>query len=156
MAARRSKGKGGDENRSVTPDHPGRDSSPRSRKCLDMTLKGSRVCIQCCGSVDVYPGSDFFPSRIRIKKFEYFNPKTWKYDPDCSSRIRILIFYSSWGQRLKRRRIPDPESGSATLRAFIQMSNWTIFLSSVVFIRIRLHWHHCAGSASRPWISRLL
>ncbi len=50
MAARRSKGKGGDENRSVTPDHPGRDSSPRSRKCLDMTLKGMHVCIQCCGS----------------------------------------------------------------------------------------------------------
>ncbi len=23
---------------------------------------------------DVYPGSDFFPSRIRIKEFKYFNP----------------------------------------------------------------------------------
>ena len=44
MAARRSKGKGGDENRSVTPDQPGRDS-PRSRKCLDMTLKGEKTFI---------------------------------------------------------------------------------------------------------------
>ncbi len=24
---------------------------------------------------DVYPGSDFFPSRIRIKELKYFNPK---------------------------------------------------------------------------------
>ncbi len=43
---------------------------------------------------DVYPGSELFPSgsRIRIKEFEYFNPKKWflssrKYDPGCSSRI---------------------------------------------------------------------
>jgi hypothetical protein len=52
------------------------------------------------------PGSDFFPSwipdpnflhpgsRILIKEFKYFNPKKWflssrKYDPGCSSRIRI-------------------------------------------------------------------
>lgn len=40
MAARRSKGKG-DENRSITPDQPGRDS-PRSRKCLDLTLQGGK------------------------------------------------------------------------------------------------------------------
>jgi hypothetical protein len=51
---------------------------------------------------DVYPGSDFFPSliqifppsRIHIKEFKYFNPKTCfvssrKYDPGCSSRIQI-------------------------------------------------------------------
>jgi hypothetical protein len=62
------------------------------------------------------PGSDFFhpgsririfPSRIRIKEFKYFNPKkgflsSRKYDPGCSSRIRILTFYPS--------RIPDPGS----------------------------------------------
>jgi hypothetical protein len=56
---------------------------------------------------DVYPRSDFFPSRIpdpnclhprsrvRIKEFKYFNPqknKKWflssrKYDPGCLSRI---------------------------------------------------------------------
>jgi hypothetical protein len=61
------------------------------------------------------PGSELFPSRIRIKEFDYFNPKKWflssrKYDPSCSSRIRILTFYPS--------RIPealDPGSRSATL-----------------------------------------
>ncbi len=26
---------------------------------------------------DVYPGSEFFPSRIRIKEFKYFNPNKW-------------------------------------------------------------------------------
>ncbi len=53
---------------------------------------------------DVYPGSDFSPSRIpdpncfhprsriRIKELKYFNPKIWflssrKYDSGCSSRI---------------------------------------------------------------------
>jgi hypothetical protein len=53
---------------------------------------------------DVYPGSDFVPSRIPdpncfhpgsripIKELKYFNPKKWllsskKYDPGCSSRI---------------------------------------------------------------------
>jgi hypothetical protein len=64
---------------------------------------------------DVYPGSEFFPSRIRFKEFKYFRPKKWfpssrKYDPGCSSQI--LIFCPS--------RIPDPgvkkapDSGSAT------------------------------------------
>jgi len=63
---------------------------------------------------DVYPGSDFFPSRIRIvsildpgsasKNLSILTKKKWflssrKYDPGCSSRIRILTFYPS--------RIPD-------------------------------------------------
>jgi hypothetical protein len=77
------------------------------------------------------PGSDFFPSRIRtvsipdpesrilIKEFKYFNPrkaKKWflsskKYDPSCSSRIRMLTF-SHPGSRIqgsKRHPIPDPD-----------------------------------------------
>jgi hypothetical protein len=52
------------------------------------------------------PGSEFFPSWIRIKEFKYFNPKKWflssrKYDLGCSFRIpsRIRTFYPS--------RIPD-------------------------------------------------
>jgi hypothetical protein len=73
---------------------------------------------------NVYPGSEFFPSRIpgtkkipgsrirtRIEEFKYFNPKklllsSRQYDPGCSSRIRILIFYhpGSW--------ISDPGKGS--------------------------------------------
>ena len=31
------------------------------------------------------------------------------YDPGCSSRIRILIFYPSRIQESKRHRIPDPQ-----------------------------------------------
>jgi hypothetical protein len=57
-------------------------------------------------------------SRIRIKDFKCFKPKNLflssrKYDPGCSSRIRILFLYPS--------RIPDPgvkkapDPGSATL-----------------------------------------
>ncbi len=74
---------------------------------------------------DVYPdpGSEFFPSRIRIflsrihvKELRYFNPKKLfisyrKYDPDCSSRIQILNFTCP-GSRIqgsKRYRIPDPD-----------------------------------------------
>jgi hypothetical protein len=52
----------------------------------------------------VYPGSEFFHprSRIRIKELKYFNPKKWflssrKYDPGFhpGSRIRIHSFYPS-------------------------------------------------------------
>ncbi len=72
------------------------------------------------------PGSDFFPSwipdpnffypgsRILIKEFKYVNPKKWflssrKYDPGCSSRIRILTFCPSRIQGFKKHRIPDPD-----------------------------------------------
>jgi hypothetical protein len=48
------------------------------------------------------PGSEFLHpgSRMRIKEFKYFNPKKWflnsrKFDPGCSSQIRILTFYPS-------------------------------------------------------------
>ncbi len=52
-----------------------------------------------------HPWSEFFPSRVHIKGFKYFNPKRWflstqKYDPGCSSRFRILTFSL----------IPDPGS----------------------------------------------
>jgi hypothetical protein len=67
---------------------------------------------------DVYPGFEFFPSRIRIKEFKYFNPKklflsTRKYDPGCSSRVRILIFYPPQDPGVEK--APDTGSGSATL-----------------------------------------
>ncbi len=92
---------------------------------------------QCCGSGTFIPdpGSDFFPSRIRTvsipdpgsssKNWSISTPKKakkWffsskKYDPGCSSRIRMLTF-SHPGSRIqgsKRHPIPDPGSGSATL-----------------------------------------
>jgi hypothetical protein len=82
---------------------------------------------------DVYPGSDLFPtwipdpnylhpgSRIRVKEFKYFNPKKWflssrKYDPGCSSRIRMLTFYPSRIPDPGVKKAPDPGSGSATLK----------------------------------------
>ncbi len=65
-------------------------------------------------------GSEMFPSRIRIKEFKYFNPKKWllsfrKYDPGCSTRIRILTFYPSRIQGSKGHRIPDPDPQHRTL-----------------------------------------
>ncbi len=81
---------------------------------------------------DVYLGSriQLFPipdpnclhpgSRILIKEFKYFNPKKgkkkWflsskKYDPCCSSRIRMLTFSHPGSRGLKdtQSRIPDPD-----------------------------------------------
>jgi hypothetical protein len=38
-----------------------------------------------------HPGSEFFPSRIRIKELKYFNPQkclsSRKYNPGCAFRI---------------------------------------------------------------------
>ncbi len=92
---------------------------------------------QCCGSRMFIPDPDFFLSRIRIVSIpdpqqrievQYFIPpkwllSSWKYDPGCSSRIRILIFYPSripdlGGEKARildpipdpRSRIPDPGS----------------------------------------------
>ncbi len=69
------------------------------------------------------PDPNFFHpgSRIHMKELKYFNPKNCflssrKYDLGCSSQIRILIFYPSRIPRSKRHRIPDPGSGSATLK----------------------------------------
>ncbi len=66
------------------------------------------------------PGSELFPSRIRIKEFKYFNPKKWflssrKYDPGCSSRIRVPDpdFLPIPDPRSRGQKVPDP--GSATL-----------------------------------------
>jgi hypothetical protein len=73
---------------------------------------------------DVDTGSDFFPSRIKIKEFKYFNPKNCflsfrKYDPSFSSRIsdpdRNLLPIPDFGVK----KAPDPRSGSATLLFFI-------------------------------------
>ncbi len=56
------------------------------------------------------PDPNFFhpESRIRVKEFKFINPKDWflrsrKYDPGCSSRIRI--------QGSKRHRIPVRNTG---------------------------------------------
>jgi hypothetical protein len=66
---------------------------------------------------DVYPGSEFFLSRIPDPKFfrsgfKYLNPKKWslnsrKYDQGCSSWL--LTHPGSRIQGSKRHRIPDPD-----------------------------------------------
>ncbi len=81
--------------------------------------RGQRPLLAVLRIQDVYPGSEFFPSRIHIKEF---NPKKWflssrKYDSGSSSRNRILIFYPSRIPGSKRHRLPDPGSGFATLVA---------------------------------------
>jgi hypothetical protein len=72
---------------------------------------------RCCGSGMFIPdpGSEFFPSRISVKEFKYFNPKKWslsfrKYDLGCSSssRIPILTFYPS--------RIQGPKDTGSRIR----------------------------------------
>jgi hypothetical protein len=57
-----------------------------------------------------HPGSEFFPSRIHIKEVKYFNLKncflsSWKYDPGCSSRIRIPVHPGSGSRTGSRIRI---------------------------------------------------
>ncbi len=80
---------------------------------------------------DVYPGSrirlfsipdpNFFISDPHQRIWlGYFNPKNCflrsrKYDPVCSSWIRILIFYPSRIPDLGVKKAPDPVSGSVTL-----------------------------------------
>ena len=78
-----------------------------------------------------YPGSEFFHPgsrihgqkdsgsriRIRIKKLTYLLPKklflsSRKYDPGCSSRIRILIFYPFQIPDPGVKKAPDTGSGS--------------------------------------------
>ncbi len=64
-------------------------------------------------------------SRIRIKEFKYFNPKKWflsprKYDPGCSSRIRMLTFYPSRIPDPGVKKAPDPGSGSAPLHVIFE------------------------------------
>jgi hypothetical protein len=81
---------------------------------------------------DVYPGSNFFSSRIRTfpisdsgSASKCFNPKNWflsprKYDSGCSSRIRIQTFYPSRIQGSKRHRIQDPQHCIFEYRIYVE------------------------------------
>jgi hypothetical protein len=58
------------------------------------------------------PGSEFFPSRIRIKKFKFLTQQKWylssrKYDPGCS---RIQGAKSHWVPDPGVKKAPDPET----------------------------------------------
>ncbi len=90
--------------------------------------RGQRPLLAVLRIQDVYPGSEFFPFRIRIKEF---NPKKWflssrKYDSGSSSWIPILIFYPSRIPGSKRHRLPDPGSGSATLVASVYETDFKL------------------------------
>jgi hypothetical protein len=54
-------------------EHEKKDSRPWPGGRIGMFEKSSKKT--CSRIRDVYPGSEFFPSWIRIKKFKYFNPK---------------------------------------------------------------------------------
>jgi hypothetical protein len=76
-------------------------------------IRKTLIPTPCCGSgmfildqTFFHPGSFFSHpgSRIHIKEFKYFNPKkcflsSQKYDPGCSSKIRIPDFYPSQIQK---------------------------------------------------------
>jgi hypothetical protein len=90
------------------------------------------------------PGSKLFLSRIRTKEFEDFNPKKWfsssrKYDPSCSSRIRILTFYPS--------RIPDPGVKKAP-----DPGSWILIRNTVRMLLFSVG--NYAVNASRYWQRR--
>jgi hypothetical protein len=93
------------------------------------------------------PGSKFFPFRIpdpgskryRIpdpdlhQRIEVFSPQklflsSWKYDPDCSlrirTRIRILIFYPSQIPDPGVKKAPDPGSGTLQKYYFTSVLNY--------------------------------
>ncbi len=92
--------------------------------------------VQCCGSGMFIPELNFFHpwSRIRIfpipdpnfshpgfatNSLRFHNQKMFSssrnYDPGCSSRIRILIFYLSWIPDPGVEKAPDPGYGSSKL-----------------------------------------
>ncbi len=109
-----------------------------------MLLEGNRYIQSVLRIRYVYPGSEFFHPRYKVRKipdpgsgsasteFKYFNPKNCfsalgKYDPGCSSRIRILTFYPS------RTRIPapgvNPGSEFATLHTVHGPSKTNLFFN---------------------------
>jgi hypothetical protein len=105
---------------------------------LLVAFRKPRRCLrQYCGSGMFIPDPNIFHPGSVSKEFKYFNPKKWflssrKYDPGCSSQIRILIFYPSRIPDLGVKKVPDPGSGSATLLRGIKI---TIFSYSFAYGR---------------------
>ncbi len=83
---------------------------------------------------DVYSGSDFFPSRIRIGSIpyphqiiKYLTQKKWiinsrKYDPCCSGSW-LFTHPGSRIQGSKRHRIADPDQQPLILKKQIKITN---------------------------------
>ncbi len=96
------------------------------------------------------PDPNFFHpgSRIHIKEFKYFNPKNCflssrKFDPGCSSRIRILTFYRS---RIRIR------NTACLLTPFQNMIRKSVFRRTC-----RIAWRHASsrGPGEAPSVSTL-
>ncbi len=68
--------------------------------------------VHCCGS-GICPGSEFFPSRIRIKEFRYFNPKncflipTSAFSLDLSEPVKKSLPKTTSYQPLSRSAVSD-------------------------------------------------
>jgi hypothetical protein len=98
-------------------------------------------------------GSEFFQFQIQgqkdfgsgstSKNLSIINPKklilsSRKYDPGCSSRIRIpdpvrsLNFYPSRFQGSKRHRIPDPDPQHCMRRRDFGLFSWYCYLASSI------------------------
>jgi len=93
------------------------------------------------------PDRNFFHPGSASKNLSILTQKLFlssrKYDPGCSSRIRILIFYPSRIQGPKRHRIPDPQ-------------NWLMLTSMLEFLEERGLATVTSGKKSRSWLySRL-
>jgi hypothetical protein len=76
-------------------------------------MKQAVLCIR-----DVYPGSEYFHPECASKNLNILTQEKWflssrKYDPGCSSRIRIQIFFTHPGSRCQK------GTGSATLETAI-------------------------------------
>ncbi len=94
----------------------------------------SNSSVQCCGSGMfipdpnfLHPGSEFFPSRIPV----------WKFDPVCSSLSRIADpdpdFLPISGSRIRGvKKAPDP--GSATLLQSIKGTGYRPYITTRPFL----------------------
>ncbi len=101
-----------------------------------------------------YSGSELSPSRIRIEEFL----SSRKYDPGCSSRIRMLTFYPSRIQGSKRHRIPDQDpqhcTGVGMCLFFMPYLTSSIY-GTVPYCSFtnRLLWFHVKKNYSRVSVS---
>ncbi len=112
------------------------------------------IFFQCCRS-----GSEFFPSRIRIKEFKYFNPKklflsSRKSDPGCSSRIQILDpdpdFLpipdpGSRGQKGTESQIPDPDPQQFFFAHVAELFVCHFFTRDPILDKIRIRFRNDSG-----------
>ncbi len=115
-----------------------RDVYPGSRRIKKISAPGS-------GSASKNYGKYSLPLKLFLS--------SWKYDPDCSSRIRILIFYPSRipDPGVKKQRILDPQHcflilfTSGTLGTFFEGLCTEFTIESMAFPPERIRHMTCIG-----------